>query len=125
MGKKRFFYYDPDGNGFTLCDTLEEAKTAVVKILDSCRSDASSDGWSDCMDEICYGEIKGGVVETLRITKEEYDEVDGEETMNYFFPEGFDELLDYEVQDFPIDPAILEEVKKGMDDLIDYFRYGR
>ena len=124
MGKKRFFYYDPDGNGFTLCDTLEEAKSAVVKILDSCRADAP-DGWADDMENICYGEIKGGIVETLRVTKEDYNEAGGEETMGYFFPEGFDELIDYSVEDIPIDPAVLEEIKKSITEVIDLLRFGK
>lgn len=62
---KRYFSYD-DQNNFELHDTLAEAKAAAVKALDYCRDEAGSEGWPESADEICYGELRGRVVETLR-----------------------------------------------------------
>ncbi len=62
---KRYFSYSADG-GFELHDSLDEAKTAAEKEFEICRDEAYSDGWPECTDEICYGEVNGAVVETER-----------------------------------------------------------
>ena len=62
---KRYFSYD-DQNNFELHDTLAEAKAAAEKALDYCSDEARSEGWPESVDEICYGELRGQVVETLR-----------------------------------------------------------
>ena len=62
---KRYFSYD-DQNNFELHDTLAEAKAAAEKALDYCSDEARSEGWPESVDEICFGELRGQVVETLR-----------------------------------------------------------
>lgn len=62
---KRFFSYD-DQDQFRLHDTLAEAKSAAEKALEYCRDEAWIEGWPDSVDEICYGELRGHVVESLR-----------------------------------------------------------
>lgn len=61
---KRFFSYD-DQNQFELHETLEEAKAAAEKAFEYCSDEARSEGWSESVDKICYGELRGHVVETL------------------------------------------------------------
>ena len=62
---KRFFSYD-DQNEFELHDTLAEAKASAEKAFEYCSDEARSEGWSESVDEICYGELRGHVVELLR-----------------------------------------------------------
>ena len=63
---KRFFSYDYQ-NEFELHDTLAEAKSAAEKAFKYCSDEArSGDGWPESVDHICYGELRGHVVETLR-----------------------------------------------------------
>lgn len=62
---KLFFSYD-DQNQFELHETLDEAQAAAEKALEYCSDAASSEGWPESVDEICYGELRGHVVETLR-----------------------------------------------------------
>lgn len=59
----KYFSYHPE-EGFGLHETAEEAKEAAEKALDFERDDAC-DGWSDYVDQICWGEIKQHVVETM------------------------------------------------------------
>ena len=59
---KRFFSYD-DQNEFELHDTLAEAKAAAEKAFEYCSDEARCEGWPESVDEICYGELRGHVVE--------------------------------------------------------------
>lgn len=61
---KRFFSYNYQ-NEFELHNTLAEAKAAAEKVFEYCRSEARSEGWPESVDEICYGELRGHVVELL------------------------------------------------------------
>ena len=62
---KRYFSRN-DQHEFELHDTLEEAKAAAEQALEDCRDEAIGDGWSESVDDICYGVLLGAVVETER-----------------------------------------------------------
>ena len=62
---KRYFSYD-DQNQFELHATLAEAKAAAEKAFEYCSDEARADGWPESADGICYGELRGHIVETLR-----------------------------------------------------------
>lgn len=64
---KHFFTYDPGGMCFEPHDTLEEAKASAEDLLSSYR-DYAEDGWSEEVTHIIYGEVRGGVVETERMS---------------------------------------------------------
>ena len=61
---KRWFCNDPLGDGFSLFDTAEEAKDQAEKAFEECQDAASSDGWFEETDGICWGEVRGQVVLT-------------------------------------------------------------
>ena len=60
----KWFTYHPD-EGFERFETADEAREAAIAWLDAAR-DAACDEWVDNVDEICWGEIKQQVVETVR-----------------------------------------------------------
>lgn len=62
---KRFFSYDPNGDGFTTHDTAEEAEKAAKEGLDAEREEAREDGWSDEASRICWGELRQFAKKTL------------------------------------------------------------
>lgn len=59
----KYFSYCPE-EGFELHATAEEAKKAVEDALDFERSEAC-EGWSDYVDQFCWGELTQRVVETM------------------------------------------------------------
>lgn len=61
----KFFCYDPNGRGFDIFKTAEEAKAAAEKALDDERAEAD-EGWNEEVERIYWGEIKGHVVEIER-----------------------------------------------------------
>ena len=52
----KFFSYCPD-EGFETHNTAEEAKKAADDSIDSFRDNAE-DGWSEEVDQVCWGEVK-------------------------------------------------------------------
>lgn len=84
MTAKMFFSWDPNGDGFETHFTEEEAKAAAQSALDA-EADQASEGWSENVEEICWGKLHGSVFETSRGPAPEGS--------------GFDELVTYEIQD--------------------------
>lgn len=68
---KKYFSYDQD-QGFELHATAEEAKKAAEDALDFERCEAS-EGWSDYVEGICWGELKQMTVETLNRPRTDED----------------------------------------------------
>lgn len=66
---KRFFTYDPTGEGFECHETADEARDHCQSIVDSVISD---DYDEDDVAFICWGEIRGQVV--LRDKREATEE---------------------------------------------------
>lgn len=56
MSIHRFFMYDPE-SGFETYETAEQAKSAAEDAIDWYRGEAV-DGWSDEVEQVCWGEIK-------------------------------------------------------------------
>lgn len=54
--KYPFFSYDPE-DGFDIHKTKEEAIAACNLAIDGYR-DIAGDGWDECVELICWGEIK-------------------------------------------------------------------
>lgn len=62
-----FFTYDPEGAGFEIHDTWEQARNAAIDALDAVREEAAAQGeWPDEADfsRISWGEIKEAVTRT-------------------------------------------------------------
>lgn len=60
----KYFSYDPY-EGFEFHATEEAAKAAADKSLDFHKHEAPDEGWSEDVDQICWGEIK----ECVRLTE--------------------------------------------------------
>lgn len=67
----KYFSYEPE-EGFELHKTAEEAKKAAEDALDYERGEAS-EGWSDGVDKICWGELKQMTIETLNRQRTDED----------------------------------------------------
>lgn len=89
-----YFSYDPE-DGIDFHETEKQARERAEACLEQCRDISSSDGWPENTDEIVYGVVLGGVRETSRITREQWEKEHGEDDS---FPcDGFDEMVDYAV----------------------------
>lgn len=82
-----FFSYDHE-DGIEFHETAEEAKARAEKALDMDRDEAA-EGWSEEVTQICWGEVRGRVVETERRPVTPEDNLD------------CDEVVDYAMQDTP------------------------
>ena len=83
----RYFSYSSPG-GFDFHKSLEQAKAAAADSLYYERESAGDSGWevSDVL-SICYGEIKGQVVETVLSL--------------WTWDRRFDEFVDYDLKETP------------------------
>ena len=88
----KYFSYDPEGDGFTLHNTAEEAKQAAENDLSQHR-EWSCEGWSDSVLDVCWGEIKQMAKMVREMTKEEADHV------GIYVSNDFDYICDYELGD--------------------------
>jgi hypothetical protein len=79
--RRMFFSYDHE-DGIEFHETAEEAKARAEKALDMDR-DFAEDGWDDNVTDICWGEVKGRVVETMRRPTTPEDNTDCEEWVDY------------------------------------------
>ena len=93
MSTDRWFSYDPAGNGYETHPTEALARQAAARALDYYRDDASSEGWSEDVDSVVWGEIRGAVVCTDR------RKVEPEDASEYF-----DEIHEYELRDLDAAP---------------------
>jgi hypothetical protein len=57
---KRYFSFDDQGE-FRLHDTLEQAKKYAEITFRYCADEAREDWWPDNTENVCYGELVGGV----------------------------------------------------------------
>ena len=88
----KYFSYDPEGDGFTLHKTAEEARIAAEVDL-SCHRDNAHEGWSDSVHLVCWGELKQIAVKVREMSKEEA------EHHGVCFNYDFDTICDYELKD--------------------------
>lgn len=79
----KWFHMEPDG--FDFHDSAEEAKAKAEESLQYFADEAASDGWSDEVERICWGEVKEVVTEVSRKKA----------------PKGskFDVIIDYKLRD--------------------------
>jgi hypothetical protein len=84
----KYFSYCPE-EGFELHETAEQAKNAVEDALDFERSEAY-EGWSDYIDQFCWGELKQHVVETMSRPRTDED---------IFVSSDCDTIVDYGLVD--------------------------
>jgi len=68
----KYFSYDPNGEGFQLHKTEQEAREEAANAIDEERKHAVSEGWNEEVTEICWGEIK----EISSITEKRDDGID-------------------------------------------------
>ena len=97
-----FFSYDHE-DGIEFHETAEEAKARAEKALDMDR-DVAEDGWDDNVTDICWGEVKGRVVETMRHPTTPEDNTD------------CDEWVDYAMQDTPNIALCVNDKAEGEDE---------
>ena len=90
----KYFSYDPEGDGFTLHATADEAQKAAEAYL-SCHRDNASEGWSDSVNQVCWGELKQNALMVWEMSKEEA------EHLGIYFDNSFpfDSICDYELTD--------------------------
>ncbi len=85
MSKSRWYVFDPD-NGIRFFDTEDEARSRAESILDEYRDD-SSDGWSEEVDDLHWGEIANRhVTKQVNVVDTPGGEFDF--TCNYVFVEA-------------------------------------
>lgn len=77
MKTEQYFSYSPDG-GFDFHDTEQEAITAATKQLDYEKDHAGSEGWSEEVDSICWGEIRQRVELTWHAKRPAPEDLDEE-----------------------------------------------
>lgn len=109
------FTWDPEMDGFKRHETAEAAQEHIRAVIEEERREAS-DGWNtDRLVGLCWGEIRGRVVESSRkevpadVTLDE-DGV-GSDGIDYSdIPPGCDALVDYELRDKAVGkPAASQE----------------
>jgi hypothetical protein len=88
----KYFSYDPEGDGFTLHNTADEARKAAELDL-SCHRDDATEGWSDSVESVCWGELRQLAMKVREMTKEEA------EHQGIYFDNSFDTICDYELKD--------------------------
>lgn len=88
----KYFSYDPEGDGFTLHNTAEEARKHAEDDL-SCHRDNACEGWSDSVHQVCWGELKQAAFKVREMNKEEA------EHQGIYFDNSFDTICDYELKD--------------------------
>ena len=88
----KFFSYDPEGDGFTLHATAEEAQAAADNDI-SCHREFACEGWSDSIQHVCWGELKQKAVMVREMSKEDA------EHQEIYFDNSFDTICDYELKD--------------------------
>ena len=76
-----YFSYDHE-DGIEFHETAEAAKARAEKALEMDR-DIAPDGWPENVDDSCWGEVRGKVVETMRRPKNECDCCDCDEIVEY------------------------------------------
>lgn len=91
----KYFSYDPEGDGFTLHNTAEEAKKHAEDDL-SCHRDNASEGWSDSVEHVCWGEVKQTTFKVREMTKEDA------EHSGIYVSNDFDYICDYELKDLSV-----------------------
>ena len=72
MSNFKYFGYDPN-SGFELFETEEQAKNYAEEAISYYRGDAC-DGWSEEVDQVCWGELKQ---ETVQVGLRPRNEEDG------------------------------------------------
>jgi hypothetical protein len=80
----KYFSYNTE-DGFQIHTTAEEAKKFAEDALNFERGEAR-EGWSDYVDQICWGELKQRTIETLnrpRTDDDTYVSSDCETIVNY------------------------------------------
>ena len=92
---KKYFLYDPEGDGFELFATEKERDVAATKAIDAC----CDEGWSECVDQICVGVVTHAatkVNERKRPPEEELDE-DGCDDNGDYWDQDFSHICDYKL----------------------------
>lgn len=88
----KYFSYDPEGDGFTLHNTAEEAQQAAEVDI-SCYRDMAHEGWDDSIHQVCWGELRQIAVKVREMNKEEAEHA------GIYFDNSFDTICDYELGD--------------------------
>lgn len=86
-----YFSYDPEGDGFSIHKTAEEAKLASENDLSHYR-DYACEGWDDSVTQVCWGEIKETAIKVNEMTKEEAEHA------GICVSNDFDYICDYELK---------------------------
>ena len=88
----KYFSYDPEGDGFELHNTAEEARRAANVGID-CAREWSCEGWDDSVEHICWGEVKERSTKVNEMTKEEAEHA------GIYVTNDFDFICDYQLKE--------------------------
>ena len=94
----KWFAYDPE-EGVVFFETEAEARDAAEDTLQACQDISAEDGWPENTEEIVYGEVRGGVVETSRVTREEWNRTHDIEDEPFPGGSQFDEMVEYAIKE--------------------------
>ena len=92
---KKYFLYDPEGEGFALYETEVRRDEIAKAAIDAC----CDEGWSECVDQICVGVVTHAatkVNERKRPPEEELDE-DGCDAEGDYWDQDFSHICDYKL----------------------------
>ena len=96
----RFFFYDPEGDGFTYYRSAEDRDAAAPdSIQEYCQ-----DGWDESVTQIVAGELTHTCQQTNVVPRPPADEIDedGLDQQGRFWQESWDHYCDYDLQ--PLKP---------------------
>lgn len=107
----KYFSYDPEGNGFTLHKTAEEAKNHAEDDL-ACHRDNASEGWSDSVEHVCWGELKQMSFKVNEMTKEDAEHA------GICVSNDFDYICDYQLKDLSHAINHVDALADALEDLM-------
>ena len=108
----KYFSYDPEGDGFTLHATAEEAQKHAENDL-ACHRDNASEGWSDSVEHVCWGEVKQTTFKVREMTKEDAEHA------GIYVNIDFDYICDYELKDLPVAINHVDQLADALQNLLD------
>ena len=79
-----YFVYDPNGDGFIIFDTEDEAREYADEVLDIERDNAIGDEWSSDVEGLCWGKIAEQLV-SFNVEPDEDDEDIADVYIDYRF----------------------------------------
>lgn len=108
---KKYFSYDPNGDGFVLHDTAEAARAEAAAGLDAARLNAMTNGWGEEDEDICWGEIHQAATRVdEQYRPDDLDEDGCDADGDYWGDPDVDVKFDLQLRDIPKPTAIGDDL---------------